>query len=238
MKIDRKTALTAARLREVLDYNPETGEFTWRRRVGGHSLKGKSAGCIVPCGYVRISVCKSRHYAQQLAWLYVHGTWPVSTIDHINGVKTDNRIANLREALHNENCQNQKKAHSQNIAGILGVSQRRGDRYYAEIRVSGKRKYLGCYATPEEAQAAYLRAKQELHPFGTLDEADADANRLLKLNKTGLLGVEVRQSGKFASRIKLDGERVYLGLFDTAEAAHEAYMKAKAEHCSRKMGGK
>lgn len=230
--------LTTAMLCKVIDYDAETGIFTWRNSSGGHALQGKQAGAQTPSGYIRIAIAKKRYYAQQLAWLHAKGEWPKGTIDHINGDKADNRMSNLREAWHDENCQNQRKAHSHNKAGILGVSLRADGKYSAEIMVDGKRRYLGRYATAKDAESAYLKAKQELHPFGTLSNPENDSIRLVKSNKTGLLGVEKKKSGKFASRLNLDGERVNLGLFDTAEAAHEAYMKAKTDHLNRKTGVK
>lgn len=138
----------------------------------------------------------------------------------------DNRIANLREATAAENPQNQRRAHSHNKAGLLGVSETPGGRYAASIKAGGKRRYLGRYATPEDAHAAYLKAKQEMHPFGTLDDVPAAGARLVKVSKTGFAGVEQRPSGKFAAYFNRGGRRVRLGLFATAQEAAEARKKA------------
>lgn len=90
--------MTQEELHQLLDYNPETGEFFWK--VNSRCIKsGSKAGCVCKVhGYQHINIKNKRYKAHRLAWLYVHGKWPHPEIDHINRVKTDNRIANLREA--------------------------------------------------------------------------------------------------------------------------------------------
>jgi len=100
--------VTAARLREVLDYNPETGIFTNRIRRGSKGAAGAEAGTLTPTGYRNIVIDGRLYPAHRLAWLYVHGTMPKWTIDHINHRRDDNRIANLRDVPHRENCQNRE----------------------------------------------------------------------------------------------------------------------------------
>ena len=90
--------LTAERLREQLRYDAETGVFT--RRVGsGHARAGDMAGSVLSTGYVRIGIDGAKYTAHCLVWLYVNGVWP-DQIAHINGNRSDNRIANLRERRH------------------------------------------------------------------------------------------------------------------------------------------
>lgn len=90
--------LTQAELKRKLHYDPDTGIFTWKVFSPGITI-GKVAGAI-SSGYIRIKVHPSLQYAHRLAWLYVYGYFPEHGTDHINGIKTDNRIANLREATH------------------------------------------------------------------------------------------------------------------------------------------
>jgi hypothetical protein len=90
-----KTDLSADELRELLHYNPETGMFSWTSTGPGRKT---SVGTLHNKGYLRVRLNRAFFYAHRLAWLYVHGRWPHQTIDHINGIKTDNRLVNLREA--------------------------------------------------------------------------------------------------------------------------------------------
>jgi hypothetical protein len=76
---------------ELLEYNPESGIFTWR----GTNRRGRVAGCRASDGYVKIAVDRRQYLAHCLAWLYVHGKWP-HYVEHINGIRHDDRIANLR----------------------------------------------------------------------------------------------------------------------------------------------
>ena len=113
--------LTAERLREVLDYGPDTGVFTWKIRTNSRVKVGDVAGALRPDGYIQISIDGRLHRAHRLAWLYVTGESPPDQIDHINGVRDDNRIANLRLATSAENKQNLRRAKSRNKTGFLGV---------------------------------------------------------------------------------------------------------------------
>jgi hypothetical protein len=161
------TTLTVERLREVLDYNPDTGVFL-RRLGNGRGMKaGDIAGWVDSAGYRRICVDGRIYSAHRLAWLYVHDRWPVGDLDHRHGKEAGNGIANLREVSESENMQNQRRAQRHNKTGLLGVSP-----YYrkfrAAITVDGKQNYLGYFETAELAHAAYLEAKRRLHPAGML----------------------------------------------------------------------
>ncbi|MCI0598731.1 MAG: HNH endonuclease [Beijerinckiaceae bacterium] len=89
------------------------------------------------------------------------GAWPIAQIDHINGDRADNRFLNLREATRTENAWN-AKLRSDSHSGFKGV-RRHKRRWCAYIKVSGKQKHLGSFATPEEAHDAYCRAAREHH---------------------------------------------------------------------------
>jgi hypothetical protein len=153
------TELTAQRLREVVEYNAETGVFT-RRVKRGKWPAGAVVGTAHSRGYWVITVDGKIHKAHRLAWLYVYGVWPASEIDHINRIKTDNRIANLREASRSQNTMNRANARTDNKLGVLGVSQV-GSRFIARIVLDGEQKYLGMHRTIEAASLAYTSAKQE-----------------------------------------------------------------------------
>jgi len=165
-------ALSAERLRELLHYDPLTGVFT---RRSGWGADGRTAGGADQRGYVIVKVGGARHKAHRLAWLYVHGEWPKHTIDHINGVKDDNRIANLRDVPQRVNSQNVRKPLRRNGTGFLGVTRvvtsAGKTRYQAAVGAAdGRRKklHVGTYSTPEAAHQAYLAKKRELHEGNTL----------------------------------------------------------------------
>lgn len=157
--------LTAERLRELLSYDPETGVFTWR--VGGHGRRsGDVAGCDNGAGYVKIIIDGRNRLAHRLAWLYTHGRWPECFIDHRNGDRADNRIANLRECSPAQNQHNRHRADRGSASGLIGAHrQPHSRRWRATIKAGGKHRHIGTFDTPEAAHAAYLQAKRELHPF-------------------------------------------------------------------------
>lgn len=165
--------VTAAFVRECLDYDAETGVFTWRERPRSHfktdrvwkiwnsMCNGKAAGCRAPVGYVLVGIDRRLFYAHRLAWLWTHGRWPQHNIDHINGDKGDNRLGNLREATQAENMRNTVRP-SHNTSGFKGVSRHQG-KYRAVIQREGRHIFIGYFDTAEEAHAAYCRAAETHH---------------------------------------------------------------------------
>lgn len=158
--------LSAEQLRRLLAYDPETGEFTRRVRTSNRIKVGDKVGTLREAdGYLCANVEGRVHLMHRLAWLYVYGKWPSRNIDHINGIGTDNRIGNLREANHEENAQN-ITAHKDNRTGYLGVTwSKAADGYLARIQVAGITHRLGIFPTAEEAHGAYRIAKKQLHTF-------------------------------------------------------------------------
>jgi hypothetical protein len=159
-----ETEATANRVRELLDYNPETGEFIWKTNRRGKRQKGMSAGCRHPHGYIRISIDYRLYNAQRLAWLLVTGNWPKKFIDHIDGNPSNNKFENLREATYLQNGAN-RKISSANKSGYKGVSfVKATQKWGAWIKVAGKSKNLGSnFQTPEDAHEAYKKAAEKLH---------------------------------------------------------------------------
>jgi hypothetical protein len=160
-----KSSVTGERLRELLHYAPETGAFTWRARSRNGVQVGAVAGCGHGEGYWFIGIDGRRYFAHRLAWLYVHGAWPTADIDHINGVRNDNRIVNLRDVTRSVNLQNQRRAPNHNkSSGLLGASfNARKLKWKSTIGVGGKPRHLGFFATAQEAHAAYVAAKRDVH---------------------------------------------------------------------------
>lgn len=160
--------LTQAKLKEVLEYNQESGVFIRKtfsgNYAGGKAKIGQIAGSVDERGYIRIRVCGKKYRAHRLAWMYVYGEMPAG-IDHINGIKSDNRICNLRPATQVENSQN-RAVHSKNTTGYAGVYfYKQTQKYKAQIGFNNKRYAIGYFETPEEAYKAYLQAKAKLHTF-------------------------------------------------------------------------
>jgi hypothetical protein len=153
--------ITQTRLKILLNYDPDTGAFTWRLSRRKCTV-GSKAGCLMRHGYITIRLDDRLYTAHRLAWLHVHGVWPSEQLDHINKNRSDNRICNLREATNAENAQNQKRR--DNKSGFSGV-RKENKKWLAEIKVNYKVTRLGLFETPEEAHAVYLKAKHELHPF-------------------------------------------------------------------------
>lgn len=154
--------LTRERLASMLSYDPESGHFT-QVRTAGRARAGQRKGWDRN-GYTMVAVDGREYRAHRLAWLFVHGRWPTKHLDHINGDTTDNRIENLREVDDAQNHQNIGGPRSTNTSGFLGVHVIKG-RYRAAIQVDGRNRHLGMFDTPEEAHAAYVAAKNRLHPY-------------------------------------------------------------------------
>lgn len=160
--------LTAQRLRELFDYDDSTGHLIRRVTTSCRSLAGSVAGHQDKTGYRRVVVDGSQYLAHRLIWLYVTGDWPTDCIDHINGTPEDNRFTNLRDVSHSINNQNaHRKKSSAKHTQLLGA-YKVGKRWSARIVVDGSQRHLGYFGTPEEASAAYLAKKRELHAGCTI----------------------------------------------------------------------
>ncbi|MBK5204335.1 MAG: HNH endonuclease [Polaromonas sp.] len=155
--------LTQDTLKSVLHYESLTGVFTWLEALARRIKVGSTAGKENSHGYITIKVGPRRYPAHHLAWLYMHGSLPADQIDHMNLIRHDNRIENLRECDYFLNRQN-TSLHRNNTSGFKGVSRRRGI-WVAEIMVNLKTTHLGSFPTPESASEVYLSAKRRLHPF-------------------------------------------------------------------------
>jgi hypothetical protein len=153
--------LTQARLKELLHYDPETGVFTWRVTRNNAVRIGEKAGTDNGLGYLRIYVCGKHYVAHRLAWLYVHGEWPDSELDHANRNKSDNRIQNLRYATRSSNNKN-RGVFCNNRSGYTGVSfNKRVGKFAAYAHEDGRQIHIGYYQSAElaaEARAKYVYA--------------------------------------------------------------------------------
>ena len=145
--------ITHEELHRLLFYDPDTGDFGWlikRKKVN----PGEIAGSVNTRGYRNIQINNKWYGAHRLAWLYMTGSFPPSLMDHINGIKDDNRFCNLREATPSENC-----CHRRSTKGAYY----KGNGWEASIMKHGRSHYLGRFKSADDAYRAYLQAARQLH---------------------------------------------------------------------------
>lgn len=159
----------------LLSYNPDTGLFTWKMRdrlwfKSDHEFgrwntryAGRPALTAKIDGYPMGPILKKPYKAHRVAFCMSYGYWP-EYVDHINGVRDDNRISNLRSATKIENGRNQKKS-TKNTSGVTGVYWwEKGGTWRAQIGIAGEKVYLGSFETKVEAIAA-RKSAEILHNF-------------------------------------------------------------------------
>lgn len=167
-----------AYLQELFDADIEAGTLTWRRRPRAHfqtdnahgtwntRYAGKIAGAEHIMGYLRVTVDNRSWLLHRIIWFMACGAWPPHEIDHLNGIKTDNRITNLRSVDHINNSRNCRRR-SDNTSGATGISWFERDKtWMARIAVNGRDIFLGYFSSFESAQTARWRAekKYNFHP--------------------------------------------------------------------------
>ena len=154
--------ITQEQLKELLDYNPDTGIFTWKVDRSIAIKKGKVAGYKRPDGYIVTSINKKLYYLHRLAWLYVHGNFPNNVIDHINKDKSDNKLCNLRDvttSFNNINC----NLRSNNSSGYTGISFVKNiNKWRVRIKINKKTKCLGYFLDINEALKKYNDFKSSI----------------------------------------------------------------------------
>lgn len=156
--------LTLQRVRELLDYDPETGIFKRKISTGSRSQAGMVVGSKpTTVGYGAIHIDGKLYYSHRLAWFYVHGKWPRDQIDHVNMDRIDNRISNLREATRAQNRMNESIKKS-NTSGYKGVSwSKEKTRWEARIMKDRKSTVIGYFDDPKDAHEAWKKKAAELH---------------------------------------------------------------------------
>ena len=156
------SVLTQQAIKDVLDYDPATGLFTWKTRVAKRIQIGDKAGSVKrQTGYLVVSILGERHYAHRLAFLYMTGALPHADVDHINGVRCDNRWGNLREVVRSENLRN-RKIPSTNKSGVIGVCwSALRKKWVATISICDKNIVVGAFTEFTDAVAARKSAEQQ-----------------------------------------------------------------------------
>ena len=152
--------LTPDYLKQLFRYDDETGNLIWQITKSATAFVGSMAGSINAKGHINLQIDKKMYAAHQVVFMLHHGFIPCE-IDHINGVKTDNRIENLRVCTSSQNKGNIGLLKS-NCSGYRGVSlNKRSGMYHAQIKINGKQTYLGRFATPKDAAIVYNKAAKE-----------------------------------------------------------------------------
>ena len=165
---DKGAGLSLSELKTRLHYCPDSGAFTVVLPRGGRAV-GSRAGHSHVLGYRTVNLLGHHYKEHRLAWFYAHGAWPEQQLDHINGDRSDNRLANLRECTQSQNSQNHGVSKA-SLTGVTGVRfLPRDGVYHAAITVKGKAQHLGSFHTIEEAASARGRAKAALHTFNPAD---------------------------------------------------------------------
>ena len=155
--------LTQAYLREILDYDSETGHFTWRKKISIKVVVGKRAGAINKAGYIVVGIHGTLYYAHRLAWLYVTGEWP-DQVDHENNRRGDNWWSNLRLATHQQNVLNAKLAKN-NTSGSKGVHwHAKAGKWAASIYLNGCGNHLVLFDDRQQSADAYMNAALSAQP--------------------------------------------------------------------------
>ena len=148
------------KLKELFNYNPETGIFTWKVNIGRKIKSGQIAGSDKRYNVIKID--RSEYGSHRLAWMYMTGEDPGDLeVDHKDTDRLNNKWSNLRLATSAQNSHNTTKS-VQSKTGCVGVDKK-GNKYRARIRVNNTRIHLGYFQTLEEASDAYKKASQELH---------------------------------------------------------------------------
>lgn len=156
--------ITAEEVRHLLHYDPETGIFTWRNTKNRRLIGLRAGRTSIALGYRTIKIGGAEYYEHRLAFLYMTGEWP-ARVDHINGIKDNNRWANLRECSHSMNMRNSKLRASNKTTGMTGVHERKRDgKFIAQITREGKTEHIGVFDTPEEGRDAYVARRAALFP--------------------------------------------------------------------------
>jgi len=223
----------------VLPINPEVSEYFdyrdgklfWKKKTYPGTIIGSEAGDKKKKGYRYVSFKGVRYQTHRLVWFLHNGCDPDGQIDHINGVRDDNHIENLRVVTSRQNQSNLKRHREGYLLGATYESRGVGKprQWRARIRVAGKLKHLGFFKSENEAHLAYMKALSLLEEFGTLDNSTLEKEFNVRFNRNdGLKGTTFEKSvSKWKAHICVNGKLKHIGMFNSEEEAHVAYLEAQ-----------
>lgn len=162
-----RDSLTADRLKQLISYNPQTGEVVRISSIRKTKI-GKSPKSKNEYGHLQMHADGHNYSVHRLIWLYMTGSWPDGLVDHIDNNPQNNVFSNLRCVSRSENAQNIKGAHADSSTGYLGVTLTSKGKYIAQISTRGVKKCLGSFDCPQKAHDAYMKAKKEIHAASTI----------------------------------------------------------------------
>lgn len=166
-------SLTQARLKELLDYNPETGLVTRLVCTANRHKVGEIVGAKGARGYLQATINSKKYMLHRLIWLWVHGVWPANDVDHRDRNRANNKLGNLREATRSENNHNSSLSKA-NWSGFKGVAwDKSRSLWMASIQANGESHHLGRFATAALASVAYQAAKNIYHPTAPVAQQGA-----------------------------------------------------------------
>jgi hypothetical protein len=205
---------------EWISYDPDSGELVWVKSPHPLIEIGRLVRSVDKAGYYRVHIRGKSYKAHRVAWLLFYKEWPSALIDHINGVKNDNRILNLRDVSTRENSCNRKCNREGHLPGTTFLPHTQ-KHWQAYIFCEGKRRQLGLYETMEEAHMAYLRARKELDETGHISKV---------FGHTDALGASyIKEQDKWLAQIRVKGVVVRLGYYTTQQEASEVYWAKRKE---------
>lgn len=154
--------------REYFSYNEDTGQLSWRFAYRGKQPGDPAGSLHGKTGYMRVGLLGEKYLAHRVAWVIKHGGCS-GIIDHKNGIRSDNRLSNLRDVTQTVNLQNIRKAPVTSTSKLLGAyKHKRTGLWIAKIRFRGDSVHIGVFKTAKEAHEAYVQTKRLLHEGCTI----------------------------------------------------------------------
>ncbi len=161
--------ITHEALLATLDYDRLTGDFKNKTQRSPRAKIGEACGWINALGYRSLVIDRKYYLAHRLVVFFMTGQWPDAYVDHINGVRSDNRFENLRLASMEINMQNRRTARRDSVSGVLGAHwHKKSGKWASSIFADGKRHYLGRFDSAQDANSAYIKAKRQMHAGCTI----------------------------------------------------------------------